>query len=153
MNTICDYLSHDHHHCEEIFHRMQGSLDRQDWTDLDMDFREFDDVLKQHMRMEEKVLFPAFLRFLRHADGPITMLRLEHQHIQTVLERMLGALKRFNAIDFLLHTETLTLLMKQHYAKEEEMLYPLLDRVLSDKRASILDAMNECMAPRSFTFR
>lgn len=151
MDTICDYLCHEHHHCDAMFERMQGSLDRQDWSGLDTHFHQFDDALKQHMRMEEKVLFPAFLRFIQQAEGPISMLRLEHQRIQTVLERMLDALKRFNTIDFLLHTETLTLLIRQHYVKEEEMLYPLLDRVLSDKRAPILHAMGECLAPRTLS--
>lgn len=149
MDTICDYLSHDHQLCDTLFMQTQASIDRHDWAEGAAGFRRFDNVLRQHIRMEEKVLFPAFLRSMRQADIPISMLHVEHLRIQALLDRMSGALQRLDAVNFFLHAETMTMLLEQHHMKEEEMLYPLLDKILLDRRQAIIRAMCECLEYRA----
>jgi hemerythrin-like domain-containing protein len=149
MNTICDYLANDHQLCDKLFRQTQTSIGSANWDKANSHFRQFEDVLKQHIRMEEKVLFPAFLRAIRHGDGPLSMLRVEHQRMQAILKRMEDALLRFDANDFFLHAESLALLMEQHHMKEEEILYPLLDRALAERRQPIIRAMCECLEYRA----
>lgn len=145
MGTICDYLLLDHKRCDDFFAYLEESVGRHDWKEAETRFRQFHDALKQHMRMEEKVLFPAFEQAIRDSGGPITMLRMEHGRIRGIIDRMADAVGRTDTADFLLHAETFTLLLQQHSLKEEEMLYPLLDKILflSNKREQVIHAMTE----------
>ena len=99
--------------------------------------------------MEERILLPAFEQTLEGGSEPVAMLRMEHRQINGIINRMWEAVQRFDAIDYVLHAETLTLLMQQHTLKEEEMLYPLLDRALASKRSKIISAMAEYLEPAS----
>lgn len=145
MATICDYLLLDHKRCDDFFTGLEESVGRQDWKEAGIRFRLFHDALRQHMRMEEKVLFPAFEQAIRDCGGPIGMLRIEHGRIRGIIDRMSDAVGRSDTTDFLLHAETFTLLQQQHSYKEEEMLYPLLDKILSlsNKREQVIHAMTE----------
>lgn len=149
METICDYLLLDHQHCDELFARAENHVSRKNWQDGDGCFRLFHDALKQHMRMEEKILFPAFEQAIRNSEGPLSMLRMEHRQIRGMVERMSDAVVRQDHVEFLIHSETYTLLQQQHSLKEEEMLYPLLDKILflSAKRDQIVRAMAEFREP------
>lgn len=143
METICDYLIFDHKRCDALFVQAETSIGKRNWQEAETRFRHFYDALEQHLRMEENVLFPAFGQAMHNADGPLSILRVEHQRIRGILNRMSDALKRLDQIDFLLHAETFTILMQQHSLKEEDMLYPLLDRSAPDKRNRIVHAMRE----------
>ena len=149
METICEYLRLDHKRCDDIFYQTETSIAQRSWKDAFAHFHAFQDALRQHIRMEEKVLFPTFEQVIHGSSGPIAMLRLEHQQIRGIVNRMSEAINRFDAVDYALHAETLTLLMQQHTMKEEDMLYPLLDKALSSKRVSIIHAMEEFLAPKA----
>jgi len=148
MDTICEYLRFDHKRCDDLFYGIETSIARRSWKDAFAHFHLFHDALRQHIRMEEKVLFPAFEQVIPGSSGPVAMLRQEHQQIRVIISRLSDAINRFNAVDYALHAETYTLLMQQHTMKEEDMLYPLLDKALACKRESIIRAMEEFMAPK-----
>lgn len=149
MDTICAYLKHDHQRCDELFDQAETSVAQRNWKSAIENFLRYQDVLRQHIRMEEKILLPAFARTLPGSAEPIAMLRMEHKQINGIVNRMWESVQRFDAVDYVLHAETLTLLMQQHTLKEEEMLYPLLDRALACKRSMIISAMAEYLVPSS----
>lgn len=143
MDTICAYLKHDHQRCDDLFYQAETSVAQRNWKGAIDNFRKYQEVLRQHLRMEEKILLPAFEQTLVGGSEPVAMLRSEHKQINGIVTRMWEAIQRFDPADYVLHAETLTLLMQQHTLKEEEMLYPLLDRVLACKRNTIINAMAE----------
>lgn len=147
MDTICDYLMLDHQHCDDLFNNAATFIAQRNWEEAARHFNLFHDALKQHIRMEEKVLFPAFSQAMPGGGGPIAMLHVEHQQIRGIADRMSDALTRFDAMGFVLHAETYSLLMQQHILKEEDMLYPLLDKILASKRNKIISAMSEFLEP------
>ena len=149
MDTICEYLRHDHQRCDDVFCQAETSVAQRDWDAAREHFRRYQDMLRQHIRMEEKVLLPAFQLAIADSAMPVAMLRMEHQQIHGIVHRMWDALERFNTVDYILHAETLTLLMQQHTMKEEEMLYPLLDKIMAGKRNLIISAMAEYLEPES----
>lgn len=149
MDTICAYLKHDHQRCDDLFSQAETSIAQRNWKSAIDHFRKYQDVLRQHIRMEERILLPAFEQTLEGGSEPVAMLRMEHRQINGIINRMWEAVQRFDAIDYVLHAETLTLLMQQHTLKEEEMLYPLLDRALASKRSKIISAMAEYLEPAS----
>ncbi|HYC42104.1 MAG TPA: hemerythrin domain-containing protein [Noviherbaspirillum sp.] len=147
MDTICAYLKHDHQRCDDLFYQAETSIAQRNWKGAIDNFRKYQDVLRQHIRMEEKVLLPTFEQTLVGGSEPVAMLRSEHRQINGIVNRMWEAIQRFDPADYVLHAETLTLLMQQHTLKEEEMLYPLLDRALACKRSKIISAMAEYLHP------
>lgn len=147
METICDYLVFDHRRCDALFERADTCIEQRDWSMADTNFRQFQLALKQHMKMEEKILFPAFENFMSNSAAPLAMLRREHGLIHGIVERMALALNRMDPVSYGIHAETLTLLIQQHGMKEEEMLYPLLDKILSARRDEIIQAMRQYITP------
>ncbi|HYD62717.1 MAG TPA: hemerythrin domain-containing protein [Noviherbaspirillum sp.] len=143
MDTICAYLKYDHQRCDDLLIHAETSVAQRNWKDAIENFRQYQDVLRQHIRMEEKILLPAFGQTLSGSAEPVAMLRMEHKQINGMVNRMWEAIQRFDVQDYVLHSETLTLLMQQHTHKEEEMLYPLLDKALACKRSKIISAMAE----------
>jgi hemerythrin-like domain-containing protein len=143
MDTICAYLKHDHQRCDDLFYEAESSVAQRNWKAAIDNFRRYQDILRQHIRMEEKILLPTFELTLAGSAEPVAMLRMEHKQINGIVNRMWEAVHRFDAADYVLHAETLTLLMQQHTLKEEEMLYPLLDKALAGKRSKIIHAMAE----------
>jgi len=145
MDTICAYLKHDHQRCDDLFDQAETCVAQRNWQGAIDYFSRFQNLLRQHIHVEENILLPAFVQALEGAAGPAAMLRSEHRQIDGIVDRMLEALHRFDPADYVLHAETLTLLMQQHALKEEDMLYPLLDRALACKRDKIISAMAECL--------
>lgn len=145
MTTICDYLILDHQRCDSFFLQAEESIRLKNWPQAQDSFRFFQNAIEHHLDMEERILFPAFEQAIRNSEGPISMLRLEHLQIRAMLERMAEAVGRQSSVDFMLHWETFMLLQHQHNQKEEELLYPLLDKVLflSNRREQILQAMSD----------
>lgn len=147
MNTICDRLALDHKHCQDLFALIETGIDDKNWDAVHAGARHFSDAIKEHIRMEENVLFPIFEETIRQGDGPVDILRREHAHLHGILDRMLAALDRLSPADFLLHAESFALLMQQHLMKEEVLIYPLLDKALAGRREAIVHAMTQCGRP------
>lgn len=141
MDTICDFLSCDHRRCEELCAQVGTAVARRDWSEADSAFIQFHGLLRSHIEIEERFLFPAFEKAVSQAAGPLALLRLEHQRIGGLLDRMQQALQRREADDFLLHIESFMLLNQDHGMKEEDILYKLLDRIMAGRSASLVNAM------------
>lgn len=146
METIREYLGADHKRCDDLFVRAETSASQRQWQEAIEYFQDFHDGLERHLQMEETILFPEFERITGNAAGPTGMMRIEHQQMRLVTERMSYALGRRDEDDFLGHAETLNILMQQHNLKEENILYPMIDKVLQQGRAELLDAMGNLQA-------
>ena len=75
--------------------------------------------------------------------GPTAVMRMEHRQILQMLESLQDALARRDRNDCLGLTETLLMLMQQHNAKEENILYPMSDRVLGARAAGLVADMQK----------
>ena len=148
MKTICEYLAQEHLRCDRLFAKVESCIAQRDWRNADQHFRLFEDAMGRHIVMEESILFPAFINAVSGASAPIAMLRTEHQRLKAIFERFEDSLQRQDLRDFALHADSYVLLVRQHSMKEEEMLYPLLDRILADSRERIVDAMCASMSNR-----
>jgi hemerythrin-like domain-containing protein len=92
---------------------------------------DFSTRMERHFKMEEEVLFPAFEEATgMHGSGPTEVMRHEHRQMRALLQDMS---RRADAGDFdgvLDQGDTLLMVIQQHNAKEEGMLYPMADNVL-----------------------
>lgn len=90
--------------------------------------------LDSHAALEEKLLFPALEPHLAD-DELIAEMHAGHEEIQAGLERIENARDIREAVDAVHRTLALA---RDHFRKEEEVLYPLANRVLDDEAQSRL---------------
>ncbi len=140
MSTFSSYLSEDHHRCDELFAAAEAMAEKGDWDGAEAAHQQFLASMRRHFAMEEEVLFPAFEAATGSTMGPTAVMRHEHEQMRQLFSEMDQALETQQVDDYLGATETLLVLMQQHNAKEEQILYPASDRML-DKQQEALFAM------------
>ncbi len=141
MHTFSDYLARDHAHCDDLFADAEASVSEQDWARAEAACPVFLQAMAHHFAMEESVLFPAFETATGSSAGPTQVMRSEHAQMNGLFDEMTAALAARDRARFLGHAETLLWLMRQHNAKEENILYPMADRMLPLQRADLLERM------------
>ncbi|MBI3525630.1 MAG: hemerythrin domain-containing protein [Betaproteobacteria bacterium] len=130
MSRIGQILPHHHRHCDVIFTAAEKSAQRGNWTECDAACEQFSRQLLAHFDAEESLLFPAFESASGMREGPTQVMRLEHGQMRQLLGQLGAARLARDAETFAGVAETLLILMQQHNMKEENILYPMCDRVL-----------------------
>ena len=139
--TITQILSNEHLHCDTLFVQVEVEVTDEHWDKANTSLADFIKAMEQHFSAEEHVLFPAFEQHTGHPTGPTQVMRFEHQQMRQLFEQMQNSVTQQNQAEYLGLSETLLMLMRQHNAKEEQILYPMTDQVLSDKVPTILEQM------------
>ena len=142
MGTISEYLHNDHNRCDKLCGEVEECVNSELWDRAEVLFEGFCQALEQHFTMEENVLFVAFEKAIRSASGPTSVMRDEHQKIRSVIFMLQDALARRSRNAFLGHAETLNIMIQQHNQVEENILYPMLEHLLSAQKNDIVKAMN-----------
>ena len=140
MTTFGEYLGDDHKRCDELFALAEQAADSQDSGLVEAN-QQFVNAMEHHFGMEEGVLFPAFEETTGSAMGPTAVMRHEHEQMRQLFAQMTEAASAGNQDDYLGAAETLLILMQQHNAKEEQMLYPMSERILQPRQQELLQQM------------
>ncbi len=148
MGTILEFMGSDHHACDNVFASAEDAVATKDWDRARSVFGQFLAAMARHLAMEEDVLFPAFESRTGMRAGPTEVMRMEHAQMRDLLEEMARAVAAGNRDRYLGLSETLNMLMQQHNLKEENMLYPMSDRVLGADSAGVIQAMEANAGPR-----
>lgn len=130
MSSLAEYLSADHKHCDETFSLAEESALDADWQQAAIAFQTFREDMERHFRREEEILFPALLA-AGGPGGPVQVMRMEHAQMNQMLDQMAAAVHGNNSREYGGLSETLLIVMQQHNLKEEQILYPIADRILS----------------------
>lgn len=141
MTTFSEYLGSDHQRCDQLFADAEAAVESGDWQWAGKAHREYIAAMQHHFAMEEQELFPAFENASGNTAGPTAVMRHEHQQMRSLFGDMEVALAEQNADDYLGSAETLLILMQQHNAKEEQILYPMSDQVLAGEQGELLQRM------------
>ncbi|MBL3588553.1 MAG: hemerythrin domain-containing protein, partial [gamma proteobacterium endosymbiont of Lamellibrachia anaximandri] len=91
--------------------------------------------------MEEEVLFPAFEEVTGMAMGPTVVMRGEHAQMRDLFQEMTESVEAKDQDRYLGLSDTLLVVMQQHNAKEEQMLYQMSDQVLGGQASELLSRM------------
>lgn len=137
MTTLAGYMSTDHKACDEAFAIAEEAALDSNWSPAESAFSTFRQDMEHHFRMEEEVLFPALLNAGGPA-GPVQVMRMEHAQMNELIEQMAGALADQDSKEYGGLSETLLIVMQQHNLKEEQILYPIADRVLAAARETLI---------------
>lgn len=135
------FFTADHRACDALWADIETALD-DGRTDLGEDLARFSARMRVHLDMEEQVLFPAFEQATgMQGGGPTAVMRMEHDQLRAVLGRMEALAGEGNWDGLLDEGDTLHMLIQQHNAKEEGILYPMAERVLSAQWGGIAEKL------------
>ncbi len=124
------FFTQDHRACDRLWADIENAAERGNDTLCTTSWSTFDTTMRRHLLMEERVLFPAFELATGITQGPTSVMRHEHTQMRGMLDRM-GRLAGDSDWDALVDEgDTLLILIGQHNAKEEGMLYPMTQQVL-----------------------
>ncbi len=140
MQTIAKYMSTDHRACDEAFAIAEQAVLASNWNDAETAFNKFRTELARHFRMEEEQLFPALVS-AGGPGGPVQVMHMEHAQMNTLVEQMASTVACHDAQGYGGLSETLLIVMQQHNLKEEQILYPIADNILSAQREALLGRM------------
>jgi hemerythrin-like domain-containing protein len=94
-------------------------------------------ALETHACMEDRLLFVHLEPHLGAQAGPVAMMRLEHNDIERSLAQLPELKDLAGAQRLLLYAVGVA---REHFAKEEQILYPLSEQVLGAEVLSRLGA-------------
>ncbi|MEW5789776.1 MAG: hemerythrin domain-containing protein [Pseudomonadota bacterium] len=141
MSSLSEFLTDDHHACDDLFAAAENAAAVKDWAQARERFGLFAAAMARHFAREETVLFPAFEARTGNSGGPTFVMRSEHVQMNGLLADMAARLERSDGPGFLGQAETLLMLMRQHNLKEENILYPMSDQALADQQPDLLERM------------
>ncbi|OOZ40329.1 hemerythrin HHE cation-binding protein [Solemya pervernicosa gill symbiont] len=141
MSSISDYLADDHQRCDRFFADAEAQVADGAWDKAAAGFQTFHAAIERHLSMEEELLFPTFEQATGMMGGPTDVMRMEHEQMRALFGSMAGAVAAHDGDSYLGDAETLLILMQQHNAKEEQILYPMFDQVLGAQSSELIDQL------------
>ena len=137
---LTEALIWDHAHLDGLERRAHAALLAGDRDTAHSLYAAFRSGLNRHIRFEEEVLFPVFdMRAGLPHGGPTAFLRAEHREIRMLLESLLQAAED-GAAAAAEPRQALRALLADHDRKEESILYPGTDLLLSAAESDALVA-------------
>lgn len=132
MTTISQLYQPHHRTCDEAFAEAEAAAADGKWDLARQLTTRFKRLLEVHFASEEGTLFPAFEAATGMQGGPTMVMRLEHEQMRGMLGALDTAAQQQAKDTYLGAAETLLVLMQQHNLKEENVLYPMCDRALTE---------------------
>jgi hemerythrin-like domain-containing protein len=142
---ILEFMRDDHRACDHIYADAESALLAKEGEKASTLFEQFSEATNHHFDMEEKELFLTFEKRTGMMGGPTQMMRYEHQQLRSLIESMRSALRENRHSDFFGIGESMMIMLQQHNMKEEQMLYPMIDRTLGDDGALMVQTLREMM--------
>lgn len=126
---IMDEFKAEHRQCDTLFAEAERAVVNGEAELAKKLFGQFADETIAHMEHEEQRVFSKLeaeeLSFL-------DPMRFEHMQIRALLEKMQQLLEAEDYSTFLGWGESFMVLLQQHNIKEEQLLYPICERLLSE---------------------
>ena len=99
---------------------------------------EFKAVLDPHSEREENVLFPMMGAYIGTTSGPIAVMEYEHDQAKEYIRSFLEKSETVQTSDDEMKNvndlaKNAYLILTEHFAKEENVLFPMAERMLSDE--------------------
>ncbi len=141
--TIKEFMTQDHKKCDEFLSKAEEALDKSDIENAKKNYEMFKNETLKHFSMEEDYLFPMFEEKTGMTNGPTQVMRMEHSQARSLFEKLDDALNKEDKDRFFGLSESMMILLQQHNAKEEQMLYTMMQMHLGDKNDEIVNKLME----------
>lgn len=141
---LAGFFAQDHADCDARWADVEELLDTADIDSARPAWQKFDTSMRQHLAMEEDILFPAFdARSGMGGGGPTAMMRMEHQQMRGLLDQIGAAMEAGDTEEAMDIGDTLLMLIQQHNVKEEGMLYPMAENMLAGEWAELAEQLEK----------
>lgn len=140
---ILEFMRDDHRACDVLYTEAENALSDKRVDEAKVLFDQFYHATNHHFDMEERELFITFEKRTGMMGGPTQMMRYEHQQLRSLLESMRTALGENRVNDFFGIGESMMIMLQQHNMKEEQMLYPMIDRTLGDDGELMIQTLKD----------
>lgn len=140
---ILEFMRDDHRACDHLYADAETALLAKEGEKAFALFEEFSATTQHHFDMEEGELFLTFEKRTGMMGGPTQMMRYEHQQLRSLIESMRTALSENRHNDFFGIGESMMIMLQQHNMKEEQMLYPMIDRTLGEDGALMVQTLRD----------
>lgn len=148
--SIKTYFEREHDRLDQLFKQFR-ELKQTDFQKAKEHFEEFKIGLQRHKRLEEEILFPLFDQKTGMTMGPTRLMRREHKLIRYHLEAIHKKVQNLDP-ESGLEDQLLLSVLSAHHQKEENVLYPTLDQLVTDAdRVSVFEAMKNLPEERYTT--
>lgn len=135
---VSEFLSHDHRACDRHFSVVENALMKADWAQAGKGLESFAASTLHHFQLEEEILFPNLEDAMNQRGGPTEIMRMEHGEIRQLIDELQQAVAAQNMEAVTGTSDILIILLQQHNTKEEQILYPMIDRFLGDQAKELL---------------
>lgn len=109
---------------------------------------DFTEQLKKHSIKEDDGLFPMMAQYIGRSAGPIAVMEYEHRQAEQNLQRFLNAAGQDESETRNEKVKTIAgyavqayFILTQHFSKEEHVLFPLAEKMLSPAEKERLNGM------------
>jgi len=143
VTDLIAYMLNEHEFCNELFCDSENLATESKWVELRSAFERFVKESERHFAKEEQVLFPRAEETMGAHGGPTAVMRMEHEQMRALIDRLNTMIGDENKTGFLGETETLLVLMQQHNMKEEQILYPMIGELVGDNAAAVIEQMEK----------
>lgn len=116
-----------------------------EFEQLTKDLNTFYDDLAPHSEKEEEVLFKMMGEYLPKSGGPIEVMEAEHDRARDLIHHYVAEVEKSGnslSIESMKKLANSVIQVHQiltdHFAKEENVLFPMAERMFSDKEKQIL---------------
>ena len=141
---LAAFFEQDHRDCEARWADVEELLDTGDIEAALPAWRKYETGMQRHIAMEEEVLFPAYESASGMGEsGPTTVMRMEHQQMRKLLKQVAEAIESGDAELALEIGDTLLMLVQQHDAREETVLYPEAENLLAGRWDDLLARLTQ----------
>lgn len=131
MTGLVEYFRDDHRSCDASWAGVETAIEAGDAAQAQKAWSSFHEAMERHLHMEEDHLFPAFEEATgMRGGGPTFVMREEHRQMRALMAQMSSLMEAGELQETLDQGDTLLMLIQQHNAKEEGMLYPMAEQHL-----------------------
>jgi iron-sulfur cluster repair protein YtfE (RIC family) len=141
MSAISATLTEYHRCCDRLFADLADPIAREDWDGAEGALRHCRAAIERLVRMEEEVLFPAYERQTGKDQGPTRVLRFDHAQIGLLFGQLEAALQGHDAPASGVLRSRLSVALREHWAREEGLMFPLADEVLAGEAGRLAEAL------------
>lgn len=137
--TIKDFMTHHHRGCDQLLTLVEDSIEAKDFDAASTKYKDFEDETLKHFKMEEEYLFKLFEeKSGMPGGGPVQVMLMEHEQVRSLFTKMNEALSEKDGDRFYGLSDSLIILLQQHNAKEEQMLYTMIQNTLNTENEEIV---------------
>jgi len=136
MDIITSFARREHRRLDAMLRRVRTEVEAGQMDEARASCDAFHRGLSLHATIEEQLFFPLFEARSGMVGGPTATLRHEHRELEAAARSMCEALSRDDRASFHEGLRLLEEVRPEHESKEEHVLYPTTDQMLSDRECA-----------------